>query len=168
MEWASERLARAAIAEMPAGTIVTRFDRLHELPFFSEDDEAAENWPDVVRDFRDVVSSADAVLLVTPEYNGAVPALLSNAIDIASRPHREGAIIGKPVAVIGASASPGAAQLAREQAVRSLRRAGAHPLDDHIGIGQGYQRPQLVDADTRARLRTLLDQLVNGASAQAA
>ena len=52
------------------------------------------------------ITSADAVLFVTPEYNRSVPGVLKNAIDIASRPYGQSAWDGKPGAVI--SVSPGA------------------------------------------------------------
>jgi NAD(P)H-dependent FMN reductase len=52
---------------------------------------------------RAEVQSADALLLVTPEYNGTMSAALKNAIDWISRPFGAGAITGKPVAVIGTS-----------------------------------------------------------------
>jgi chromate reductase len=52
------------------------------------------------------VSSSDAVLFVTPEYNRSVPAPLKNAIDVGSRPYGKSAWSGKPGAVI--SVSPGA------------------------------------------------------------
>jgi chromate reductase len=55
---------------------------------------------------RDDVRGADAVLFATPEYNRSVPGVLKNAIDVASRPYGQGAINGKPAAVI--SVSPGA------------------------------------------------------------
>ena len=46
------------------------------------------------------------ILFVTPEYNRPIPGGLKNAIDVASRPQGEGAIVGKPAAII--SHSPGA------------------------------------------------------------
>jgi len=52
------------------------------------------------------VSSVDAVLFATPEYNRSVPGVLKNAIDVASRPHGKSAWNGKPGAVL--SVSPGA------------------------------------------------------------
>ena len=55
--------------------------------------------------FRQKVSAVDALLFVTPEYNRSVPGILKNAIDVASRPSRKGAINGKPGAVV--SVSPG-------------------------------------------------------------
>jgi chromate reductase len=55
--------------------------------------------------FRKKVGAVDALLFATPEYNRSVPGFLKNAIDVASRPSRMGAINGKPGAVV--SVSPG-------------------------------------------------------------
>jgi chromate reductase, NAD(P)H dehydrogenase (quinone) len=44
-------------------------------------------------------------LFVTPEYNRSVPAVLKNAIDVASRPYGQSAWNGKPGAVVSASPS---------------------------------------------------------------
>jgi chromate reductase, NAD(P)H dehydrogenase (quinone) len=49
------------------------------------------------------VVTADAVLIVTPEYNYSIPGILKNAIDWASRPHGDNAWSGKSAAVMGAS-----------------------------------------------------------------
>jgi chromate reductase len=45
----------------------------------------------------------DAVLFVTPEYNRSVPAVLKNAVDVASRPYGKNVWNGKPGAVISSS-----------------------------------------------------------------
>jgi chromate reductase len=56
-----------------------------------------------VLDLKSSVQAADAILLVTPEYNYSVPGVLKNAIDWASRPYGDNAWNEKPVAVMGAS-----------------------------------------------------------------
>jgi chromate reductase len=56
-----------------------------------------------VRQFKTAVKSADAILIVTPEYNYSVPGVLKNAIDWVSRPYGDSAWDGKPVAIMGAS-----------------------------------------------------------------
>jgi len=40
---------------------------------------------------------------VTAEYNRSVPGVLKNALDVASRPYGQGALMGKPAAVISTS-----------------------------------------------------------------
>lgn len=54
------------------------------MPPFSEDDESEPARP--VQALRLAITDADAVLIVTPEYNGSIPGQLKNAVDWASRP----------------------------------------------------------------------------------
>lgn len=72
---------------------------LRELPFYDQDIEM--NPPEVVKNFKQKVASSDAVLWVTPEYNGTIPGVLGNAIDWLSRVDK--VMIGKPSWIIGAS-----------------------------------------------------------------
>lgn len=74
------------------------------LPLFNQDFEADP--PQAVKDFKQRVEAADAVLFITPEYNRSVPGVLKNAIDIGSRPYGSSSWNGKPGGVI--SVSPGA------------------------------------------------------------
>lgn len=53
--------------------------KLGDLPHFNPDD--AEPPPDAVREFREQVATADAVLISTPEYAYSLPGVLKNAID---------------------------------------------------------------------------------------
>ncbi len=72
---------------------------LRELPLYDQDIE--NNPPSVVTEFKGKVANADAVLWVTPEYNGTVPGVLVNAIDWLSRVDK--VMIGKPSWIMGAS-----------------------------------------------------------------
>jgi chromate reductase len=56
-----------------------------DLPMFSEDLEV-NGLPGSVRELKDRMISADAVLIGSPEYNGSLSGALKNAIDWASRP----------------------------------------------------------------------------------
>jgi chromate reductase len=56
--------------------------------------------PQAVRDFKQRVEAADALLFVTPEYNRSVPGVLKNAIDVGSRPYGKSSWAGKPGGVI--------------------------------------------------------------------
>lgn len=55
--------------------------------------------------FRAKVQEKEAFLFVTPEHNRSIPALLKNALDVASRPYGSNAWGGKPIAIV--SVSPG-------------------------------------------------------------
>jgi chromate reductase, NAD(P)H dehydrogenase (quinone) len=91
---------RAASRLVPDGATLDVFE-LDGIPGFCQDDEGQP--PASVVELKRRVRSADAVLIVTPEYNYSVPGVLKNAIDWASRPHGDNAWSGKPVAIMGAS-----------------------------------------------------------------
>jgi NAD(P)H-dependent FMN reductase len=122
-------LAEAAVKLAPSGVSVEIFDGLADVALYNEDIDQ----PGVVAAadrLRAEVQSADALLLVTPEYNGTIPAVLKNAIDWISRPFGAGAITGKPVAVIGTSGGRFGGVWAHEDARKAARIAGASVLDD--------------------------------------
>src|SRR5918911_352109 len=56
---------------------------LRTVPFYDGDLEAAGD-PVEVKTLKNAIAEADALLIVTPEYNGSIPAVLKNAIDWAS------------------------------------------------------------------------------------
>jgi chromate reductase len=99
----NRRMAKALIGLAPE-SLSLEIVEIGHLPFYNQDFE--ENPSKEVREFRQRVKSADAVLFVTPEYNRSVPAVLKNAIDVGSRPYGQNSWNGKPGAVI--SVSPGA------------------------------------------------------------
>ena len=76
-------------------------------------------------ELRDAIARADAVLFATPEYNSSVPGQLKNAIDWASRPRGAAVLLGKPVAVIGASTGSFGGVWAQAELKKILRTAGA-------------------------------------------
>ena len=59
--------------------------------------------PEPVKQFKQKIKAADAILIVTPEYNYSVPGVLKNAINWASRPYGDNAFDSKPVAIMSAS-----------------------------------------------------------------
>ena len=91
------------IAELaPTGVAVTVFDALGELPLFSPDIDT-DKPPLVIARFREQISTADAVLICTPEYAYGMPGSLKNALDwlVSSA-----SLYKKPVAALSASPSP--------------------------------------------------------------
>jgi chromate reductase, NAD(P)H dehydrogenase (quinone) len=91
---------RTAQGLVPANATLDVFD-IGGLPGFNQDEEMTP--PAKVVDLKAQVRRADAVLLVTAEYNYSIPGVLKNAIDWGSRPYGDSAWTGKPVAVMGAS-----------------------------------------------------------------
>lgn len=97
------KLAKA-LTVLGKGKFSAKILRIDDLPLFSEDLE--KNFPENATRLKNDLSTADAVLFVTPEYNRSIPGVLKNAIDWASRPYGKNSFAGKPAAIIGTS--PGA------------------------------------------------------------
>ena len=91
---------RAAMELVPQDAALDIFE-LDGIPGFNQDEE--QNPPPKVVDLKRRTREADAILIVTPEFNYSIPGVLKNAIDWASRPYGDSAWNGKPVAVMGAS-----------------------------------------------------------------
>ncbi len=91
---------RSAVALTPSHVTLETVD-ISSFPLFNQDEE--NNPPEVIRQFKEKIRAADAILFATPEYNYSVPGVLKNAIDWASRPSGENAWEGKPVAIMSAS-----------------------------------------------------------------
>ncbi len=108
-------LARvAAAAARRDGCEVTEFDlRALALPVYDGDLEAASGVPPSALQLRDALHGADALLLVTPEYNAFPTPLVLNAFDWMSRipataPGGAGlaATANMPAALLSASPGP--------------------------------------------------------------
>lgn len=133
----TRRIAEAAARTAPEGVRIDIYDGLGEIPFYNEDLDVAGAVPAAAERLRGAVAEADAVLLVTPEYNGTLSAVLKNAIDWASRPYGVGALQGKPVGVVSASISPNAARWAHGDAVKVAGIAGGVVVESahaHFGV----------------------------------
>jgi chromate reductase, NAD(P)H dehydrogenase (quinone) len=91
---------RAAAQLVPDGAIIDIFE-LDGIPGFNQDEE--QHPPAKIVNLKRRIREADAILIVTPEYNFSVPGVLKNAIDWASRPSGDNAWNGKPAAIMGAS-----------------------------------------------------------------
>jgi chromate reductase len=74
------------------------------LPLYNPDLDT--DYPPEAMALKEAISSADAVLFVSPEYNRSIPGALKNAIDWASRPWGKNSFHHIPAGVIGASIGP--------------------------------------------------------------
>ncbi|WP_236019183.1 NADPH-dependent FMN reductase [Fuscibacter oryzae] len=106
-----------ALAKLAEGRLAFRFVEIGDLPIYNDDLWAEP--PAAVTRLRQDIAAADAVLLVTPEYNRSYAPALSNAIHWATRPWGQNAWAGKPAAITGTT--PGATGTAAGQnALRHL------------------------------------------------
>lgn len=132
----SKQIAQTAVERAPESATASVFDGLADVPFYNEDIDVDGQVPAAAQELRTAAESADAFLLVTPEYNGTMPAVLKNAIDWLSRPYGAGAVHSKPVAVISASPSGNGAKWAHDDARKAVGIAGGKVLDDvELSIG---------------------------------
>jgi NAD(P)H-dependent FMN reductase len=169
----NKQIAEAAVQNAPAGAVLTVFDGIANLPFYNEDIDTEAAVPQSAVQFRAALSSADAVLVVTPEHNGTIPAVLKNAIDWASRPFGESQISGKPVAVIGSAFGQFGGVWAQDETRKALGIAGAKVLEDvKLAIPGSVVRFAEVhptdDAEVVEQLREVLQAIVESSEAAAA
>lgn len=94
---------RAAQKLCPPGMSIEIAD-IAAIPLYNDDVRTAGE-PRAVADLKAKVRAADALLLVSPEYNFSVPGVLKNTLDWMSRPP-EPPFDGKVVAIMGASGGP--------------------------------------------------------------
>jgi NAD(P)H-dependent FMN reductase len=101
----NKRLAHVVARQLPEGYEASFFD-IATLPHYSSDLEG-ENTPASVTAFRSAIRAADGLYITAPEYNFAIPGVLKNAIDWASRPMIPlNAVVGKPFNAAVATMSP--------------------------------------------------------------
>ncbi|MHA7285487.1 NAD(P)H-dependent oxidoreductase [Arthrobacter sp. MDT3-44] len=137
----NRQLAEAAAEHAPDAVDVVTFDALSDVPFYNEDIDNDADRPKAADALRAAAADADALLLVSPEYNGTMPAVLKNAIDWLSRPYGAGAISSKPAAVIGSAFGQYGGVWAHDEARRALSVAGASVLEDaKLSIGGSITR----------------------------
>jgi len=98
----SKKVARY-LADLLAAQFEVKIIDIASIPMYNEDIDNDNDIPEEWLRLRQEVKELDAVLFVTPEYNRSVPAVLKNAMDVASRPMKENAWGGKPGAVVGVS-----------------------------------------------------------------
>ncbi|WP_347039573.1 NAD(P)H-dependent oxidoreductase [Glutamicibacter halophytocola] len=126
----NQQLAEATSHNAPEGMEVSVFSGLENIPFYNEDTDVEGGVPVAAQALRDAAAEADALMLVTPEYNGTMPAVLKNAIDWLSRPFGAGAVSGMPTVVVGTAFGQYGGVWAQDEARKALNIAGAKVLED--------------------------------------
>jgi chromate reductase len=147
----NERLARAIERTAPKSLAFERVS-MYEMPFYDGDLEVKR--PEAVNRFAARIQKADAVCMVTPEYNRSIPAVLKNAIDWASKPMGHNMWRDKIVAMAGASPGAIGTAVAQQHLRQIMSILYAHVLPGEIYIS--FKTPDMIDADGN-----IADQSVN-------
>ena len=134
------------------------YNELASIPLFDEDlEHRTGGGPDSVKALRVLVTAADALLISTPEYNQSMSGVLKNVIDWLSRAGPEEVLIGKPIAVMGASGGRWGTRLAQANLRQVLTATeslvmpqpsvfiaeAARVFDEHGQLAQDLTRKQL-------------------------
>lgn len=155
-------LLRAATELVPEGVRIETFE-LDGIPLFNQDEETNPH-PRVV-EMKQRIRAADAVLIVTPEYNYSVPGVLKNAIDCASRPYGDSAWNGKPVAIMGASVGAGGTSRAQYHLRQTFVFLNMYAVNQpEVMVSNAHtrfdQEGKLTDETTKKLVQQLLAELV--------
>ena len=156
-------LLRAAVEMAPDDAEIETFD-LYGIPPYNQDQD--NDQPERVKEFKKKIREADAILIVTPEYNYSIPGVLKNAIDSASRPYSDNAFDGKPVAVMGASIGMLGTARAQYHLRQSFVFLNMHPINQPEVMVPFAQEKfdesgRLKDEKARGLIRQLLESLVS-------
>jgi chromate reductase len=158
----NKAILRAAQELVTRGAQLETFD-LAGIPPFNQDLEGEP--PEKVKEFKEKIRAADAILIATPEYNYSIPGVLKNAIDWASRPYGDNALNGKPVAIMGASIGmlgTARAQYHLRQTFVFLNMYPVNQPEVMVPFAQNIitENGQVTDQKTRDKIKELLESLV--------
>ena len=155
-------LLRASLELLPADAALEIFE-IGEIPVFNSDLESSP--PEAVKEFKQKIKAADAILVVTPEYNYSVPGVLKNAIDWASRPYGDNAFESKPVAIMSASTGMLGGARAQYHLRQSFIFLNMRPVNKpEVFVACAPQKfdanGKLIDEKTREVVKSLIISLV--------
>jgi chromate reductase, NAD(P)H dehydrogenase (quinone) len=162
-------LARAARELAPDGVDIEIYDGLGLIPHYDQDlDQEEVETPAAVAELRRRIDEADALFVVTPEYNGSTTGVLKNAVDWASARHRGSWLRNKTIAVAGATTGQYGAIWAQQDLKRVLGIAGARIVGGELPVSSAHDKfdddGHLRDPLLAERLRNHIAELVHEAT----
>lgn len=154
-------LLRTVATLVPAGVTTELFDGMAALPYFDPDLDR-DPLPPPVQELREAIHAADALLICTPEYAGALPGAFKNLLEwlIGDADHRS--ISGKPVGWINVSSAPTGARDAHQSLRTVLAYAGTRVvLEESIGVPRhAVEDGRIADAAIRERVSDAVARIV--------
>jgi len=158
----NRKLANAFV-DLGKGKAEFSFIQIDDLPMFNQDLENAP--PASVGRFKAAIGAADGLLVITPEHNRSISALLKNAIDWGTRPYGQNVWAGKTAAITGTSRSAISTAVAQQHLRHVLGSLGALVMGSDVNVNF---KPDLLDdaghianADTRKFLQSFIDKFVS-------
>ncbi len=171
----STRLAARAVKEfLEAGAEVSWISlNDYALPLYDADLEAKSGVPDSALKLKRLMTSHEAIFIVTPEYNASMPPLLKNVIDWVSRARERNEIplaaFRDRVFALGAASERPSGGV---YALLGLRQAltigcGALVIPEQIALGRAAEAfdsmDNLKDERDRAQLQRVVQRLLETA-----
>ncbi|MEU3253460.1 NADPH-dependent FMN reductase [Streptomyces sp. NPDC006997] len=159
-------LLKAAVKHNSGKATIEIYEDLARLPMYNQDHDH-DDPPREVVELRRRVAEAAGLFIVTPEHNASVPAALKNALDWTSTQPAGGILVGKPIAIAGAS--PGAfgssrGQLALRQILASI---GADVLaKPEVAVFHCHERVNAEGDVTDPMTLSLLNDLIDALAAR--
>ncbi len=146
------RLTRL-MAETSIEGVQLRAVTLHGIPLYDGDLESEEGIPDAVEALRKQIKSADGLILVTPEYNAAMPGVLKNALDWLTRPGEEmkPTFGGRKTAIAGATPGAWGTAFAQAGALINLRQLGCELYPGYLRVSKAGESFDGGDAEEKLR-----------------
>jgi NAD(P)H-dependent FMN reductase len=136
-----------------------------DIPLYNEDVEKQQT-PEGVQALKDKIREADAMIVVSPEYNGSISGVFKNALDWVSRTEADQKPAFRDTTVALLSTSPGG--LGGIRGLNHVRDIfvgmGSLVLSNQVAIGGAYQAfneaGELTDEGMAGRVEDLATELV--------
>jgi NAD(P)H-dependent FMN reductase len=137
------------------------------MPMYDGDIEESQGIPEGVMKLAQKISTADAIVISSPEYNGSIPGTFKNAIDWLSRISPV-PLEGKQICLIGASPGSLGGVRGNIHSRVPLHVLKTHVWPDYLGVAKAHEafdaEGKLKDANLRKRLETMLLEFLHFAS----
>lgn len=147
---------------LPERSTLEIFD-VSSFPLYSQDIE--RNPPEIVREFKQNIRAADAILIASPEHNYTITAVLKNAIEWGNRPGEDNSWDGEPAAIISASTGVRGGVRSQLHLRQIMIDLNMYPINDpELLLGRAREAfdgdLRLKDEAAKRLLRKVLENLV--------
>ena len=165
-ESVNKKLAQeAATVARELGARVSVIDlKDYPIPFYDGDLEANEGMPENAKKLRNLMINSQAIIIVSPEYNGTLSAVLKNTIDWASRSEEGGssraAFAGKKFAIMSASPGKGGGARGLTHLRTIIENIGGKVVGKQVALPNAYEPKAFENSSLKEILREEIGQIL--------